>query len=249
MTWRVLILGVATATLTLTLTLGAGASAEEGPAVDYNRVGGYLAVNGVYAWSHFGGTGAHAGQNLDGNSNAGFAIRLGNRFHPNVAVEFQYEFLASRVATSQDPTTDMELSGSSLTCPVPPGPEASPCQAEFYTHQTTLNFRVYPWASEDDGFFHAIMAGRIQPYALAGMGATIIDTPQGDAVGFVARFGIGFDFYATEHIVLTLEGAYAISPGSAGHGAETTTEALTKGYLELDHLDHVSLGFGAAYRF
>ena len=138
-----------------------------------------------------------------------------------------------------------------------------PCLAEqaFQLDQLTLNFRAYPWASEDDGFFKAIMAGRIQPYALAGLGATIVVTEQGnapgfipshgDSVGFVMRFGLGVDFYATENIVLSFEGAYALSTGSAGRGAETSGKDRLpeEGYLPLKNLDHVALSLGATYRF
>jgi len=220
MTWRVLMLGTAVAALTL--TFGSASSAEDGSDIDYNRLGGYIELGGVYAWSSFG----RSDLNIDGDSTGGFSLRLGNRFDQFVAVEFQYEFLAQLTVTAKDSGATTSVGATT----------------EFYTHQMTFNFRVYPFASEEDGFFQPILAGRIQPFALAGLGVTIIDTPEGDAVGFVSRFGLGVDLYATKNIVLSLEGTYALSSGSAD--AETAG-----GQLPVGGLDHVSLGVGATYRF
>ena len=80
------------------------------------------------------------------------------------------------------------------------------------------------------------------------------DTPQGDDVGFVARFGGGVDLYATENILVSLEAVYALSAGGAGAGPETEILGETefmgeKLRLPLEDLSHVSVSLGAAYRF
>ena len=66
----------------------------------------------------------------------------------------------------------------------------------------TLNGKLYPFL------------GRIQPYALAGLGGIVFDDKQGDDKGFVARMGGGLDFYVSDRFVLDLEIAYLFPGGS-----------------------------------
>ncbi len=86
------------------------------------------------------------------------------------------------------------------------------------------------------------LTGRYQPYALIGGGAMIVEAKAKGAAGpglsgtdtttgIVMRFGGGLDFYATEHIVLTLGADYLLPFG------------------ELEDLDYVSIGWGLRYRF
>jgi hypothetical protein len=228
MTWRALIW--AAAAVALSMTLGGSSSAEEGPAVDYNRLGGYFELAGVYSWANY------RDHDLSGSPQGGVSIRGGNRFHRNVAIEFQYEFMNNRTIAAQSALAMQEL---------------GVWQTDAYTHQVTFNARAYPWSDQEGGFFRELVDGRLQPYALTGIGAGIWATPDGDGVGFVARFGLGLDFYLTEHIALTLEGTYAVSAGCACNGARTTPKAAlpVEGFLPLDGLDQVGVGLGAMYRF
>jgi opacity protein-like surface antigen len=213
-----------TAAAALTLTFGFAASAEEGPEIDYNRLGGYFQLGGVYSWDNYSG-------GYDSEGAGGLDFRLGNRFHQFVAVEFQYEFVSQRTVV---PTTPIAM--AQLVVPF----------TTIYTHQVTFNSRTYPWSSKEAGFFHEILGGRLQPYALTGIGVGIWSTPNGDGVGFVARLGVGMDFYATEHVVVTVESTYDFSAG--GNPAETTNN-VTGGFLPIDKLDQISLAAGVAYRF
>ena len=228
MTWRAFMWGAATAALIL--TFGAGASAEEGPKVDYNRLGGYFELAGVYSWANY------RDNDLNGSPQGGVSVRTGNRFHRYVAIEFQYEFLNKRRISAENELAMQQL---------------GVWQTNAYTHQITFNARSYPWSNKEDGFFHELVDGRVQPYGLLGIGAGIWDTPEGDGVGFVTRFGLGLDVYVTEHIALTLEGTYALSAGGAGKGARTTPKSALpiEGRLPLEGLDGVGVGLGAMYRF
>jgi opacity protein-like surface antigen len=66
----------------------------------------------------------------------------------------------------------------------------------------TANAKIYP------------LLGRIQPYAVAGMGGIVFKEKKGDDSGFVARMGGGFDVYITDRFVLDLEIAYLFPGGS-----------------------------------
>ena len=66
----------------------------------------------------------------------------------------------------------------------------------------TLNAKGYP------------LLGRIQPYALGGFGMLGFTEKRGPDFGFVARLGGGVDFYLSESVMLSLEGAYVLPAGS-----------------------------------
>jgi opacity protein-like surface antigen len=243
MKWRVLMLGAAAAAL----TFGSAASAENQPEIDYNRLGGYYQVSGVYSFADFSG-------GFEGDPRGGFDVRFGNRLHRHVSVEFQYEYVTQRVVHAETTEAEMELGpheNNALCLPEETriaNDLGERCKTKVTSHHITLNFRAYPWASEESGFFHQILEGRVQPYGMVGIGVSIPVTPKGDAVGFVSRFAAGVDFYATANIVLTLEAAYALSTNGAGRGAETTSGS-NPGRLPAGDLDHISIGMGAAYRF
>jgi opacity protein-like surface antigen len=219
MMWRVFVLGTAVAALTL--TFGSAASGEEGHQVDFNRRGGYVQATGVYSWANYG-------SGLNGGPTGGFDVRLGSRFTRWVSAEMQYEFLSQRGVSATNAVAMQQL---------------GVWKTETFTHTLTFNFRAYPLASLD-----GILGGRIQPYALAGVGFRVYDTPSGDGLGFAPRFGLGFDFYLAEHWALTLEGSYMLATG--GSAARTTPAGVTPvGYLPIDNLDHVSAALGVTYRF
>jgi hypothetical protein len=82
-----------------------------------------------------------------------------------------------------------------------------------------------------------LSTARIQPFGLVGAGVMFADADVDDAgvdgneQAFAARFGGGFDFYLNANFVLAIEAGYVLPTG------------------DLDELDHVSIGWGLAYRF
>ena len=98
---------------------------------------------------------------------------------------------------------------------------------DYSTVSVFANTRVYP------------LSGRLQPYAIGGLGiiSTVVDHREpGSSYGrstadWGFRFGAGVDFYYTDHIALTVEGAYILTVG------------------EVKDTDHVSMGVGILYRF
>jgi opacity protein-like surface antigen len=82
---------------------------------------------------------------------------------------------------------------------------------EIDSHLFVLNAKLYP------------IQGRWQPYALAGMGAQLINSEAVDVktvkkpfetdLGFVGRVGGGLAFNATRHFLIELEGAYQMAEG------------------------------------
>lgn len=91
----------------------------------------------------------------------------------------------------------------------------------------SANTRVYPFG------------GRVQPYALGGLGvvASVVDHRDRDSsvtqsnADWNFRAGAGIDFYYTDHVALTFEGTYVWTVG------------------DVKDIDHVSVGLGLLYRF
>lgn len=98
--------------------------------------------------------------------------------------------------------------------------------AEIETWAITGNVKAFP------------LTGRIQPFALVGIGALhgkLKDSvgfglDESDA-GFAARFGGGLDVYATEHVVVWARSTYVLPTG------------------DVSDVDYVSFGGGLQYRF
>ncbi len=133
----------------------------------------------------------------------GVDLRVGKRISPWASVEAELEILGDFL---QDDRQDLGVVNAGV------------------------NTRVYPLGG---------MFGRIQPFAIAGLGivSTVVDhrdrmddLRQSNADwGF--RIGGGIDFYYTENIALTAEGAYVWTVG------------------EVEDIDHVSISLGLLYRF
>ena len=77
----------------------------------------------------------------------------------------------------------------------------------------TANVKGYP------------ILGRIQPYALAGVGALVFNEKRGEDLGFVARVGGGIDVYILESVVVDLEIVYVLPAGSLDDYQFTTFAA------------------------
>jgi opacity protein-like surface antigen len=80
-----------------------------------------------------------------------------------------------------------------------------------------------------------LATGRVQPFALVGIGATRVGLAAGGGSAsesaFGARFGGGLDFYVTEQIALQARASYVLATG------------------DLDGFDYISLVMGAQFRF
>jgi opacity protein-like surface antigen len=86
-----------------------------------------------------------------------------------------------------------------------------------------------------------LMTGRYQPFLQVGAGVmtaetklrnlTVSGSESNRTTEFAMRFGGGLEFYATKHIVLTLDTDYVLPFG------------------DLENLDYVTIGWGLQYRF
>ena len=137
-----------------------------------------------------------------GSNSLGFNLAAGLRIAPWLAGEVQFEWL-----DGMDPH---------------PANTTKPGGVNW---ATTFNARAYPLGD----FF---MEGRIQPYLLAGLGASSFRTVRGREVGFATRWGVGVDTYVTDEIALTVGASYLWSIGSP-----------------VRDLNYVSLSWGVMYRF
>jgi opacity protein-like surface antigen len=100
--------------------------------------------------------------------------------------------------------------------------------AELEVYTVTANMKMFMWT------------GRIQPFALVGLGAMYVADRDSRGLGgggesesdFVFRFSGGLDFYITEKIVGYVGADYLLPAGG-----------------DLDDFDYVSYGAGLQYRF
>ena len=74
--------------------------------------------------------------------------------------------------------------------------------------------------------------GRFQPYAVFGIGGMTMDfSAVKNRSAFVTKFGVGLDYYATEHVALVASWNYNLATG------------------DLDGFSFNTLSFGAQYKF
>ena len=155
-----------------------------------------------------------SGLNLRIGDDIGLHARLGYRFHPRFAAEYQFEWI-----------TDVDID----------------VQGVFFGNGA---FQLERWASTAN--VKAYLATDIvQPFLLVGLGVLTVEvdgSPVEDSQGvfqglsvhetdFAARFGAGFEVYATENFVINLDASYVLPAGG------------------LEDFDYVSLGWGFQYRF
>jgi opacity protein-like surface antigen len=175
------------------------ARAEQGPGSggDYDRSGFHTGIGGVYAFENTG---------YDADSlgvGAAFSGNFDPRFDDSAGVEVTagYRF---------HPRFDLAfqyqwLEGFDSTRGDP--------ALELDTHRLLISGRLF------------LLTGRWQPYALAGVGALIVNTeivndnfdkPYDVDVGAAFLFGGGLDFYATRSWVVAVEGSYLVPTGPVG---------------------------------
>ncbi len=191
---------LACAAVGIAALVAGGSPAHAEPAQpDYARSGWYVGVGGIFAIEDISmnttqlGTVPPEPAATDpkfGNS-GGVDFRAGYRVNPHVAVEFDYQWQAG--FDSSNPLVVVPLSDG----------------IEIDTHLLSLNAKVFA------------ATGRWQPYGLLGASLLIFNKeivdlkpkPWDIDYGFAPRFGLGLDFYASEHWVLTLEGTYIVPVG------------------------------------
>lgn len=156
----------------------------------------------------------------------GAGARLGYRFHRHLAAEAEYQWLGG-----------FDCKGHGR-CYVTGGPQGGGVKVKEYSaHIGTVNAKAF------------LLTGRIQPYALVGVGGGRFEIqkkartllPDGETYevsssssyrgDFVTRYGIGVDLYGDETWALFTEAAYVLPFGS------------------LRDLDYVSIEWGFLWRF
>ena len=137
---------------------------------------------------------------VEADASLGLHTRVGYRFHPRVAVEAHFEWLAG-----------FDVSLDSVYRP-DPGSGTQVATAALWT--LTGDARIY------------LLTGEVQPYLLAGAGMLSAelkneaDPSDGlpdlsdNSSGFAARFGAGFDYCLTENFALNFDASYVLPTGA-----------------------------------
>jgi hypothetical protein len=187
---------------------------DEGEEEGYDRRGFYVALSPSYARENFSNAAvdslrdtSNSVTNLKNNDDDSFGVtgRGGYRCHPYVSAELQFEWL-----------DDFEGAATTAT--------------------GTVRSKLEPLVMTTNVKGH-LLTGRFQPFVLFGGGfmrmeAKALNTSFRDTdVDVALRFGGGLDIYATESIVVSVEGSYLMPTG------------------KLDDLDYYSIGLGMQYRF
>lgn len=169
--------------------LGDAAEEEEfarGPR-ELHRSGVYLGLGGVYALENFD-LGDNGTAGLDPSDAWGVDARVGYRFHPNLAAEVDAQYLGELKIRDK---------------------------VEF------TRWRVDVVAATANGKFF-FLTRHLQPYVVAGAGLLYMNFEEGtmrvprdrDRSEFVARGGLGVDFYLLEDVVVNGEATYLWPTGS-----------------------------------
>jgi opacity protein-like surface antigen len=189
---------------------------EDLPEDSYARPGFLLGGSGIYAADTSEGDLESALRkeraapvNFSLKDSFGFKSQAGYRCHPRFSAEVDVEWLDGFDGSAFE-------NGAGKVATI-----------DFEPVVVTTNLKAYA------------LTGRYQPYALVGGGMMTVKVKTKDALGtdtetatnVAMRFGGGLDFYATEHVVLTLGVDYVLPFG------------------DLEDLDYVSIGWGLRYRF
>ena len=165
---------------------------------------------------------------VENDTAVGFELYGGYRFHPNFAIEAEFEML---------PEADIDID-IDLVDPDSPAERVriAELEAELESWTITVNLKAF-WPIRRSP---TEPIGRIHPFVLVGIGAMRAEIEETEVLGisesesgFVARFGGGLDFYLTEHIVASAGADYLLPTGDL---------------QDLD-LAYVSFGGGLQYRF
>jgi opacity protein-like surface antigen len=203
-----ILLGLGSAVLVGSACAGGVVAGEESDADEdaYARQGWLAGVGGSYAIEVF-----EDDVVADFQNSFGVNGRAGYRCHPRFSAEVEVEWLDGFETVISDSKFGKIFAF-----------DAEPLVV-------TVNTKGY------------LLTGRYQPFVLLGMGAMMADLGVRDLVaglpgsvsetGFAMRFGGGIDFYATKHVVVSVEADYVLP------------------FDDLEGLDYISIGLGLQYRF
>ena len=93
---------------------------------------------------------------------------------------------------------------------------------------TAGNFQTITSTANAKAF---LLTGRVQPFALIGLGAMVAEAGGDAEWDFAARFGLGGDIYITRNFYAALDVSYVLPVD------------------DVEKLDFVSIGWGFGYRF
>jgi opacity protein-like surface antigen len=166
---------------------------------DFSRPRVYFGLGPLWALTNFH-TGASAltggsGARVDADDTYGADGRIGYRVHPNIALEAQGQFFGE---------ADLEARL--------PGQTASQRIGRIQAVSATGNFKLYP------------ITGRVQPYALGGLGLmwahqenSLPNAKRGNNTELAGRGGVGVDVYLDENFAVNVEGSYLVPASSLRH--------------------------------
>ncbi|MCH2172010.1 porin family protein [Myxococcota bacterium] len=210
--------------LLVTLIFATSASAQ----TEYSRPGTYLQVAGSYAicnWSRTNNSSENCSDYFD--NSLGFNARGGYRFNRWIALEGQIEWQAG-----YDSTPKLNLPPAAVAAGI--------TSLSLDSLSYTINAKLYP------------TEGRIQPYALAGIGGENIwfstNLSESDSyTSFVGRFGAGVDVYLTPNLALNGEFSYV----AATEAKNTYWGPWGASWTDYTNLDpsYLTVSWGLMYRF
>jgi len=192
----------ASAAILFSIASSTGAQAVEQEDLPFADARTYLMAGGSNGIELF-----DLGADETAGNGVGLHVRFGKRVASHFAVESQIDWIG----------------GFDLSEPSPIGGDRRTGSVDIWT--MGLNVKAF------------LLTDRVQPYMLVGMGGIFVTGNIGfDAVditgnGFMGRFGVGLDFYATERIGMSIETAYVL-PTSSASGFE-----------------HITVHWGIFYRF
>lgn len=197
---------------------------------EYGRPGPYVQLAGSYAicdYSPSSGSLPDCSDSFD--SSLGFNVRAGFRFNRFFSVEGQVEWLSGFDAENPSQFNGTDSAGQPYNF--------TQIQSESVAY--TINARFYP------------LEGRIQPYALAGLGGENfwINTNYGKTdtmTSFIGRFGGGLDIYLTQNLALSGEFTYVVATEG-----KTTYYGWYNYWVENSNIDpsYMAVSWGLIYRF
>jgi opacity protein-like surface antigen len=181
---------------------------------NFNYPKPYVQIAGLYGLCNWSGHNASGDCSENFDSSFGFNFRGGARLNRWFAVEGQVEWASGYDAT---PAGIASATTPNLT------------RATIDSLAYTVNARFYP------------TEGRIQPYAIAGIGGqnAWLDTNLGNSdtfTSFIGRFGVGADLYLTENLALTGEFTYVAATEASAryydwYNVWTTNSGVDPSYM------------------
>ncbi len=161
-----------------------------GGARDYARTGFFIGMGANYAWENFDIADEERREStpLDSTNTWGFNARLGYRFHPNLAVETEVDYLQEFDLETPEGEARLRLDGFAVTA----NGKLFFLTGRFQPY-ALLGAGVLSTNLEGDAFTHGRHQRRTE---------------------FVGRGGLGLDFYLLRDVVLDVEASYLLPAGA-----------------------------------